>query len=396
MYFHQPTFDGELRRTAASYPTVELELGSEVIAMRERPGAVELTVNGGDGRRIVTAEWVVGCDGATSTIRQLAGIESESFGFEEQWLIFDLKLHDPPPPLPREAIQVCDPRRPHTELPMPDNHYRFEFMLMPGERADERLGSVVAQAEMLSPLIPPGTFEIERTATYTFQGQVARRWRLGRMLLAGDAAHLMPPFLGQGMCSGIRDAVNLAWKLDAAVCGTAPDALLDTYEQERRPHVAKIIRAAVNFGRIICATDPDVVATRDRKFLADPRPIDSRFQFRLPRLGASPLVLEGGGELFPQPAAAPGSRLDDWIGSHFLVLAAERSHLGLSAAWWEAAGARVAALHEIPDASDSVARWLQRSGQPVAIVRPDRYVAATTADLGQLTERLRPLLGTAA
>jgi 3-(3-hydroxy-phenyl)propionate hydroxylase len=206
----------------------------------------------------------------------------------------------------------------------------------------------------------------------------------------------MPPFLGQGMCSGIRDVANLAWKLDAVIRGRAPAALLDTYEKERRPHVAKIIQAAVAFGRIICATDPEVAARRDREFFADPRPIDERFRFRLPRLGASPLVLEGGGELFPQPAAAPGARLDDWVGPHFMVLAAERSQLGAAAEWWEAAGARVAALDEIPDAGGSVGRWLRRSGQPVAIVRPDRYVAATTADLGEITERLRPLLGTAA
>jgi 3-(3-hydroxy-phenyl)propionate hydroxylase len=393
MYFHQPTFDAELRRTAAGFPSVDVQLGCEVVDAVERADGVTLTVeDAGTGRRQVTAPWVVGCDGATSVVRQLAGIETEDFGFAEQWLIFDLHLHDPPPPMPAQAIQVCDPRRPRTELPMPDNHYRFELMLMPGETADEQLGPDVAVPTILASLIPPGTFDIERTGTYTFRGVVARHFRAGRLFLAGDAAHLMPPFLGQGMNSGIRDATNLAWKLERVICDNAPQALLDTYEPERRPHVAKIIQTAVDFGRIICATDPEVAAKRDRDYLADTRPLDDRFHFRLPRLGASPLVLDGGGTLFPQPQAAPGARLDDWVGANWLVLASERSALGPAAGWWEAAGARVATVDEVPDPSGTIARWLARTGKPIAVMRPDRHVAATTSDLSEVTQRVRPLL----
>jgi 3-(3-hydroxy-phenyl)propionate hydroxylase len=393
MYFYQPTFDAELRRASAAFPGVDVQLATEVVDLEQRSDAIALTaVEAGGRRRTVTARYAVGCDGASSTTRRLAGLQCESFGFEEQWLIFDLNLRQPPPPLPPEAVQVCDPRRPRTELPMPGDRYRFEFMLMPGETADEMLRPEVARAQLLDPLLPPGAAEIERTATYTFQGEVACEWRSGRLLLAGDAAHLMPPFLGQGMCSGFRDAANLAWKLDLAVRHRAPEKLLDTYQAERRPHVAQIIQAAVEFGRIICTTDSVEAARRDRELAADPRPVDARFHFRLPRLGSGPLVLEGGGGLFPQPAAEPGERLDDWVGSRFLVLARERNDVDASGAWWEAGGARVAALDEVPDPDGSVGRWLERSGRRLAVVRPDRYVAATADRLEPVTAALRPWL----
>lgn len=393
MYFHQPTFDGELRRTVGALTGVQVHLTTEVVSAEEREDGVELTALGRDGSpRQVHAAWVVGCDGASSTIRRLAGIERDSFGFEEQWLIFDLRLGDSPPPLSPLAVQVCDPRRPHTELPMPAGRYRFEFMLMPGETAEEMLRPEVAERLLLEPLLAGGNATIERTATYTFQGQVAPRWRSGRLLVAGDAAHLMPPFLGQGMCSGIRDAANLAWKLERVICDQAPSELLDTYQDERRSHVAKVIQSAVDFGRIICETDPEAAARRDRELLADSRPIDGRFQFQLPSLERGRLVLEGGGRLFPQPEAEPGHRLDDWIGRRFLVLARSRADLDGSAAWWEQSGSLVAPLNEVPDSSGLVGRWLERSGQPIAVVRPDRYVAATTASLKQVTDQLAPCL----
>jgi 3-(3-hydroxy-phenyl)propionate hydroxylase len=292
------------------------------------------------------------------------------------------------------AVQVCDSRRPHTELPMPGDRFRFEFMLMPGEIAEEMLRPEVAEAQLLASHVPPGSAMIERTATYTFRGMVASSWRSGRVLLAGDAAHLMPPFLGQGMCSGIRDAANLAWKLERVIRAMSPEELLDTYQEERAPHVTHIIQWAVDFGRMICMTDPEAEAARDRELLNDSRPIDARFTFSLPRLGAGPLVLEGGGGLLPQPAIAGDAvRLDDWIGDRFFVLASDAAAFGTSRDWWEtAAGACVCTIDEVPDPDESVRRWLEGTGAAVAIVRPDRYVLCTTDDLDETTARVRPWL----
>ena len=395
MYFYQPTFDTELRRRVSELENVRVEVGTEVVGVGDRGDLAWLEVADRSGdRSVIEADWVVGCDGASGIVRESLGIERESFGFEEQWLIFDLKLASPPPALPSLAVQVCDPARPRTELPMPGSRFRFEFMLMPGEDAAELLRPEVAQERLLAPLLPPGSATIERTATYTFSGAVASTWRSGRVLLAGDAAHLMPPFLGQGMCSGIRDAANLAWKLDRIISGAAPDALLDTYTAERRPHVSGVIKSAVEFGRMICVTDRDAAEDRNRALRADPRPLGERFAFRLPSLPPGPLVLDGGGHLFPQPQALDrGGWLDDWIGQRFLVLGADEETLDGAGGWpCGDPDFLIRALTDVPDPAGVIRDWFERRGARVVVVRPDRYVLGTADTLKAIADQIRPIL----
>jgi 3-(3-hydroxy-phenyl)propionate hydroxylase len=395
LYFHQPTFDRLLRQVVAAQPTVEVRLRSEVVGVEAGPDWASLEVRGPDGKlEAVRASWVVGCDGASSRVRESAALRRTSFGFEEQWLIFDLLLGEPRPPLPVCAVQVCDPRRPRTELPMPDNRFRYEFMLMPGEDPAKLLSPEEAEVRLLAPLLPPGAARIERTATYTFQGLVCSRWRSGRVLVAGDAAHLMPPFLGQGMCSGIRDVTNLAWKLERVLRRGAPESLLDTYEVERKPHVSAVIASAIELGRVICTTDPRAAELRDQSLLSDARPPEDRFQFALPSLVEGPLVRAGGGNLFPQPLPKPGEeRLDDMVGDRFLVLASARSKDGGSRGWWEKEmGALVRDPAELPYPGGALARWFKRNGAAFAVVRPDRYVLGVTDDLEALTGEVQPWL----
>ena len=392
MYFYQPTFDGTLRRTVAALPTVDIRLSTEVTELEQSGDGVLLTARGPEGTSQVEAAWVVGCDGASSRVRQLAGIQRTSFGFEEQWVIFDLRLREPRPPLPTRAVQLCDPARPHTELPMPADRYRFEFMLMPGEEAAELLKPEVAFERLMAPLVPREGVEIERTATYTFAGLVADDWRAGRVFVAGDAAHLMPPFLGQGMCSGMRDATNLAWKLDLVHRRGAADAVLDTYTAERRPHVSSVIGAAVRLGQIICTTDPIEAAERDREMLAR-RSTEPPYRFQLPALTPGPLVLDGGGDLFLQPATAPGGRLDDAVGSRFLVVVEAGAENEPAARWWrEAMGALVASPPALPDPDRRIGAWLHRRGARSVVVRPDRYVLWAGDDLAAATAKVRPWL----
>lgn len=178
----------------------------------------------------------------------------------------DMLINDADSGLPEFALQVCDPARPHTLVPMPAPRFRFEFMLLPGEDP-VAMQTPEAVAELTAGWLPAGAATVERSAVYTFHGLITTRWRSGRVLLAGDAAHQTPPFLGQGMCSGMRDAANLAWKLHAVLRG-ADEALLDTYQQEREPAVRSIVQAAVDFGRIICTLDPAQAAARDEAMLA--------------------------------------------------------------------------------------------------------------------------------
>jgi 3-(3-hydroxy-phenyl)propionate hydroxylase len=227
---------------------------------------------------------------------------------------------------------------------------------------------------------------------YRFHGLLAERWRSGRVLLAGDAAHQMPPFLGQGMCSGIRDATNLAWKLEHVLRFGAPLSLLDSYEQERSPHVRSVIETAIRFGEAVCVLDPDAAASRDRRMLADPAPPERRIGFKLRELESGPLVLAGGGGMFVQPLVG-GRRLDDVVGQRFLVLGRSGADLGSVAEWWaQSVDAYVVALDSLGADGDPLRAWLDKRSASVAVVRPDRFVLGAGTDLGAITESVRALL----
>ena len=249
--------------------------------------------------------------------------------------------------------------------------------------------------DLVTPWFPERPFELERAAIYTFHGLVAENWRHQRVFLAGDAAHQMPPFLGQGMCSGLRDAANLAWKLDLAIRANAPHDLLNTYAEERRAHVRSVAESAVRIGRLICTIDPEEAAERDRRMLSDTKPPSQRIAFTLPALRPGSLVRENGGDLFVQPTGADG-RLDDVIGSRFAVLARTPAPIGPGPAdWWrDRMGAFVAAVGQLPPAhAKGVLSWLDNHDSDVVVVRPDRYVLWAGPDLDDVTRKVAGLLG---
>ena len=271
--------------------------------------------------------------------------------------------------------------------------HRWEIMLMPGDDEAE-----IVRPErvwpMLAHAIGPDDARIERAAVYTFHALVAAPWRRGRLFLAGDSAHQTPPFLGQGMCAGIRDAANLAWKLGWAADGAAGDPLLDTYETERGPHVREFIELAVRLGAVIQATDPDAAEARDAEFRASgPR----MFDFPQPRLGPGAWV-EGSpacGAVFPQQRLADGRRLDEAVGSRFAVLSAlpPAALAALAARTRQTGGGRRSrpdlAFVDAPGAE--VEEWLAKRGAVAVIVRPDRYVFGVARDEAELRRTLDEL-----
>ena len=270
VFINQPLFERQLREAVSRLGATTL-LGSGVAAidsseaaMHEHADRVQLTLDDGS---IVTARYVVGCDGARSFTRRTLGIGSHDLEFEEPWLVVDMLINDADSGLPEFALQVCDPARPHTLVPMPAPRFRFEFMLLPGEDP-VAMQTPEAVAELTAGWLPAGAATVERSAVYTFHGLITTRWRSGRVLLAGDAAHQTPPFLGQGMCSGMRDAANLAWKLDLVLRGLAGDALLDAYQVERESNVRAIIDLSMALGNVICVSDPKAAAERDETMLA--------------------------------------------------------------------------------------------------------------------------------
>jgi 3-(3-hydroxy-phenyl)propionate hydroxylase len=387
--FHQPGFDRSIRDRAVQLGARTL-LGIELVSIDQH--ADHVTARLGDGSSI-DARWVVACDGARSTVRKAIGTTMDDLEFEEPWLVLDLVLADGTPPPSEVCFQVCDPARPHTLVPMPAPRFRFEFMLLPGEDP-QWIQRPDVMLELLSAWVDPATVTIERAAVYTFHGLIAHRWRDGRVLLAGDAAHQMPPFLGQGMCSGMRDAANLAWKLARVVRGESDAELLDTYQSERSPHVRAIVEAAVGFGRLICTTDVAAAAARDEAMLAaraatgEREPSGEDGAGLMPPLEPGPLVLDGGGPQAVQ-VTLDGVRTDDEVGDRFLVVVRSSGAHTAALDEWERAGAFVADASVDP-------RWagvLDAFTPPVdaVVVRPDRYVLAA----GSECPPVPPILATA-
>lgn len=380
--FHQPQLESMLRAALERHPAVDLRLRHEVFAIAPQSDRVALRLEDMSTGRLLHAQarWVVGCDGARSAVRRIMGTELEDLRSHERWLVVDVILKRDRPDLGDHSIQFCDPARPATYVRGVGLRRRWELMLLPGEDA-----ATMSRPEtiwsLLSRWVTPEEAEIERPAIYTFHSVVACGWRNGRLLIAGDAAHQTPPFMGQGMCAGIRDASNLAWKLADVVGGLAPDTLLDTYESERSPHVREFIEAAVRLGGVIQTTDPQAARERNARMLASPM----AFTTPQPRLGPGLHAgIEPSGRIGEQPTLADGRRLDDLAGYRHTLLI-DASLETAARALVEDPTAVVVVVADGP-----AAQWLARLDARAVLLRPDRYVAGIARDAAELGALLGP------
>lgn len=375
-FFYQPELEDHLRAALDGYANVELRLGVAFEGVEQDDAGVTLRLSGGDTAR---ARYVIACDGARSVVRKALGIGLDDLDFEEPWLVVDAEVDGPVrfPDLsgvPAEAnlqtlsVMMCDPNRPTTIVPGRGNHRRWEFMLLPGED-DQAMMAPEAVAALVAPYLDGVPHRIVRAATYRFHGLVAEKWREGGVFLAGDAAHQTPPFFGQGMCHGLRDVANLVWKLAMVVRGEAPDALLDTYQPERDPHVRAVISAAVGAGRYICMLDADVAAARDAEMRAAARVTQHGTAADLIPAIATGIVAtgtRGAGERFIQPRV--GDRLlDDVTGGGWRLF---------TRAPFDADGVTMVALDTLDDGG-AIAAWLDARGAEAVLLRPDHYVFGT-------------------
>ena len=373
-YFHQPDLERVLRAGLARYPNVRLHLQHEVLEIEQDASGARLQVGGPCGHAARTTRYVVGCDGARSMLRRLIGGGDHDLGLHQPWLVADLLLKRDLG-LPSWTVQHCNPARPMTEVCVTGRRRRWEIMLMPG---DDPQGITAPERvwDFIGARVTPADAEVERAALYTFHSVIARRWRDQRLLIAGDAAHQTPPFLGQGMCAGMRDAANLAWKLSAVLRGGAPDALLDSYEAERLPHARAFIELAVEIGGLIQTTDARRAAERDSAFADGGAQV---FQFPAPPLGpGAHFGAAPAGTLFPQPRLGDGRRLDEAVGARFAVLGARAALEGAGAAAALAWGALGAV--QLPDPGGEAGAWLASQGLAAVLLRPDRYIFAAACD----------------
>lgn len=411
-FFYQPTLEAELRRGLERFEQVELHLGREVTAVTQDAGAVTLEVRevGGDEVWRVRARYALGCDGARSTVRRLAGIGLTGDSFPDRWLAVSGQPEDESALRIRDATFVCDPGRPTFVAEGAENDFRMEMMVNPGE-TDAQLEDPQNVARLISRYVDPARFRITRSVVYAFHNMVAERWRDGRVLLLGDAAHQMPPMMGQGLVSGLRDAANLAWKLALVLRGAADDRLLDSYETERRPHVKAMANASVGMSKIFLARKRWAAALRDRFFMAIQtvpriRRAIRNMEFKPGAVYDSGAFIHGGrkgkkdaqGTMFPQyPVATPaGSVLSDAaLGGGFALVVHGADAGAARDGAWDRLGVRTVTLlpagsapreGAMVDETGKIGAWFAARGVQAALVRPDRFVfaAGTVADVPEI------------
>ena len=424
--FIQPQVDAVMYEGLQRFPHVRCLFSREVEAFSQSSDAVTLHLKGPAGEReTLQADWLVACDGGASFIRRTLNIPFEGKTAPNQWIVIDI-ANDP---LATPHVYLCcDPVRPYVSAALPHGVRRFEFMVMPGE-TEAQLSEPHKMRQLLSKVLPdPDNVELIRQRVYTHNARIAERFRVDRVLLAGDAAHIMPVWQGQGQGynSGMRDAFNLAWKLALVVNGKAGEALLDSYQQERRDHAKAMIDLSVTAGNVLAPAKRWHGAVRDGiSWLLNYLPPVKRYflemRFKpMPQYRAGALLLEGEsknspvGKMFIQPKVTLESGtvtlLDEVIGANVAILAwGCNPQWGLNAgqiAQWRAVGVRFiqvvpevqihrqqdnfAGVIRVGDTQNRLKSWFAQHDTAIAVVRPDRFVAAVAIPqtLGQKLDAL--------
>ncbi|MDP7701657.1 bifunctional 3-(3-hydroxy-phenyl)propionate/3-hydroxycinnamic acid hydroxylase [Mycobacterium sp. TY815] len=385
--FDQPELEALLRTNLEHYPAAELRGNSDVTAIAIRGDGARVTFTDRTDGTVhqVDADYLLGCDGANSRVRTEIGSTMRDLKFEQRWLVVDvateadLRQWD-------GVYQICDPARAGTYMRIGESRYRWEFRLLDGENAGD-----FNTLSRLRPLIDPWTRHLPdeeltllRVAEYTFRAQIADRWRRDNVFILGDAAHLTPPFIGQGMGAGLRDAMNLSWKIAAVCNGTLPAQILDTYQQERKPHCRALIRLALTVGWSM--TGGGRLGDLTRRAILPRAGIIPGLRKRIvdsatPALRSSALVQKSrrpwelAGKLCPNPLLENGKRLDDIAGTGFALI----SRIPV-----EAATETLLRERSVPiiaaEPGGPLDSWLRHGRASAALIRPDRTVMRAGRD----------------
>jgi len=398
-WFNQPDLETRLTLIAESLPTIRFIRGYEAVGLAQNADGATLTMRRNpletaDDHQChnIRAQYIIGADGANSFIRQALQIENEDKGYFFDWLILDMIPHADYQVSPAQW-QLCDPRRPTTIVPGGPGRRRWEYMVLPHEDP-EKIAREENAWKLLEPWgLTPDNATMERSAVYRFQARWAKVWNVGRCAIAGDAAHLMPPFAGEGMCAGLRDAFALGWRLNAILDGKMDLKVLDSYTTERKEHAKHYIDFSQELGKIICISDPEEAAERDRRMKEDlaarnykPVPTD---------------ICQLGPGVWCEDTAHAGSlsvqgvvevngrrdRFDQSVGSGWMLIGLNRDPAAVLApdqiAQLALIGGQTVKIGMpgtdcgIVDVDGTYTRWLEDIGASYVLLRPDFYVAAT-------------------
>ena len=364
--FHQPDLEKKLRKKLKNYKKVSIEQNSEVIKINNLKNHVDITYLNINNHKelLVRSKYLIGCDGANSITRKQMKTKMDNLGFTQKWAVVDLILKKKKNNLPDRTIQYSNPKQPATYCRNVGRRRRWEFAIKKNH-SDKKVLSENYIWNFLKPWLNKSEAIIERKTIYTFESAIARKWRKGRVFLAGDAAHLMPPFMGQGMCAGIRDASNLAWKIANCIRNKFDEKLLNTYQSERSLNVKEYIETTMRMGEFVNAVE-SIQITDNIK--SDNKGIKSMQSIK-PKLGKGlgNLKDRNRGKTFPQFKLKNNKTLDDHFSKKgMIILSSEIKHKNL----------KNYSLLKAKNLSN-VSKYLKNINSKAILVRPDRFILAS-------------------
>ena len=387
--FYQPELEGFIRTSVEAESNIVIEEGTELLSFDDTPEGVTLNCKNSDGELAFFSKYLIGCDGASSFVRKELDVELEDFEYNQEWLVCDAHLTKKVNIPEKEAMQVCDPKRPGTYVPGRRGHLRFEFKKMPGEDSKE-LEKEENVWKLLKPWINEKNAKLERAQVYSFHACIAETWRKGNVLIAGDAAHQMPPFMGAGMGTGIRDITNISWKLDLLLKNKAHEGILDTYQKERHSHAKWTIAQTVTIGQVIegfCA------AAEGKEYEPKGPSYDVNFPHIPAGIYSDPADMITGVPI-PQPILSKNNKkemLDRVINENFAVLTQE-ANLDLSdkaKSIIDLLGIKLVTIEPNEDTEERLKTVFEK--YRAVLVRPDKYTYGGVEDISSLSEMIESL-----
>ena len=364
--FHQPDLEKKLRKKLKNYKKVSIEQNSEVIKIKNSKNHVDITYLNINNHKeyLVRSKYVIGCDGANSITRKQMKTKMDNLGFTQKWAVVDLILKKKKNNLPDRTIQYSNPKQPATYCRNVGRRRRWEFAIKKNH-SDKKVLSENYIWNFLKPWLNKSEAIIERKTIYTFESAIARKWRKGRVFIAGDAAHLMPPFMGQGMCAGIRDASNLAWKIANCIRNKFDETLLNTYQSERSLNVKEYIETTMRMGEFVNAVE-SIQITDNIK--SDNKGIKSMQSIK-PKLGKGlgNLKDKNRGKTFPQFKLKNNKTLDDHFSKKGMIILSSDIKPKIS---------KNCSLLKAKNLSN-VSKYLKNINSKAILVRPDRFILAS-------------------